>query len=135
MAATEHHALCRGDRVAGSGGLAMDTDSEALLAAGNALATRTWTAFLDELGWRSGDVRRVITHQVGAAHRRTLLESLRLDPTLDFPTFERFGNVGSVSLPLSLSLAAREGFVRAGDSVALLGIGSGLHCAMLGVEW
>ena len=47
----------------------MDTDSEALLQAGNALAARTWQAFLSELDWERDSVERFVTHQVGAAHR------------------------------------------------------------------
>jgi 3-oxoacyl-[acyl-carrier-protein] synthase III len=62
----------------------MDTDSEALLQAGNALAARTWPAFLEELGWTSGEVDRIVTHQVGAQHKRTLFEMLGLDHARDY---------------------------------------------------
>jgi 3-oxoacyl-[acyl-carrier-protein] synthase-3 len=40
-----------------------------------------------------------------------------------------------VSLPLSFSRGLEERFIQDGDKVALLGIGSGLHCLMLGVQW
>lgn len=132
-AATEHHALCSGDRV-GDGGPLMHTDSEALLHAGNALAATTWEAFLRELEWSPGDVERIVTHQVGVQHKRHLFETLRLDHARDFPTVAEYGNIGSVSLPLSLSMARESGFVRDGQRVALMGIGSGLHCMMLGLE-
>jgi 3-oxoacyl-[acyl-carrier-protein] synthase-3 len=129
-AATEHHVLCHGDH-AGEGGMRMETDSEALMQAGNELAQRTFRDFLDELGWRADGVERVVTHQVGSAHRKLLLESLGLGLERDFPTFATLGNVGSVSLPLSYAMAREQGFVRPGQRVALLGIGSGLHCQML----
>lgn len=132
---SEHLELCQGDRDEGFAGPLMATDSEALLQAGNALAARTFADFLDELGWSREDVDRVVTHQVGAAHRRLLLETLALDGERDFPTVETLGNIGSVSLPLSLSMAAEAGFVQPGHRVAMLGIGSGLHCQMLGVRW
>jgi len=111
----------------------METDSEALLVAGNALAARTWPRFLAEVGWSAESIERVVTHQVGVAHRRLLFETLGLDRGRDFPTVEELGNIGSVSLPLSYSLAVERGVVRAGERVALLGIGSGLNCLMLGV--
>ena len=133
LAATEHHELCSGDHTRGGGPL-METDSEALLLAGNALAARTWIEFERELGWSRADVERIITHQVGAAHRRLLLESLALDPARDFPTVETLGNIGSVSLPITLALAEEAAFVEPGMRVAMLGIGSGLHCLMLGVQ-
>jgi 3-oxoacyl-[acyl-carrier-protein] synthase-3 len=134
LADTRHHVLCQGDKADGFDGPLMETDSESLMQAGNALAARTWERFLAELGWRASDVDRIVTHQVGVAHRKLLLSTLGLDFERDFPTVETLGNIGSVSLPLSLSLALERGFVRDGDQVAMLGIGSGLHCLMLGVQ-
>ena len=135
LAATAHHALCHGDRAERFEGPLMETDSEALMQAGNELAARAWQGFQAELGWRAADVQRIVTHQVGSAHKKLLFATLALDPKLDFPTVETLGNIGSVSLPLSFSLALERGFIRAGDKVALLGIGSGLQCLMLGVQW
>ncbi len=133
LTATEHNELCRGGLEAGASGPSMSTDAEALLEAGNALAARTFELFRSELDWPAPD--RVVTHQVGSAHRRRLLETLGLPAEIDFPTLAEHGNVGSVSLPLSLSLAVEAGFVRSGQRLALLGIGSGLGCLMLGLEW
>jgi 3-oxoacyl-[acyl-carrier-protein] synthase-3 len=132
---TRHVELCQGDRDLQGSGPTMSTDSEALLQAGVALAPRTFTRVLDELGWTRADVERVVTHQVGGAHRRLLLERLELDPARDFPTFETLGNTGSAALPTALSLALAAGHVRRGERAALLGIGSGLHCLMLGTRW
>ena len=50
-------------------------------------------------------------------------------------TFEFLGNVGTVSLPITAAIASERGFLERGDRVGLLGIGSGLNCVMLGVEW
>lgn len=132
LAASEHHRLCQGDQQAG-GGLFMETDSEALLNAGNALAARTWPRFLGELGWTGVD--KFVTHQVGAAHKRLLCDTLGLDPARDFPTVGFLGNIGSVSLPISFSLARERGFFAPGERIGLLGIGSGLNCSMMGVEY
>ena len=62
-------------------------------------------------------------------------EALGLDLARDFSTFETLGNTGSVALPATLALAAEAGAVKAGERVALLGIGSGLNCLMLALEW
>jgi 3-oxoacyl-[acyl-carrier-protein] synthase-3 len=133
-AATKHHVLCHGDHVAGHHGPLMTTDSEAMLHAGNELLERTWARFLSEAGWRVEDVDRVVTHQVGVQHRRLVLSTLSIPLERDFPTVETCGNVGSVSLPLTFTRAREEGFVAPGQRVALLGIGSGLQCQILGVE-
>jgi 3-oxoacyl-[acyl-carrier-protein] synthase III len=42
--------------------------------------------------------------------------------------------MGSVSLPATFALGEEAGFIEPGQRVAMLGIGSGLHCLMLGVE-
>ncbi len=131
-AASEHVDLCRGD-VDGDG-LSMETEAEALLQAGNVLAQATWLDLEKESGFAKSAFEKIVTHQVGTAHRRLILGSLGLELERDFPTYETFGNVGSVSLPLSFSLACDAGFIRAGDLVAWLGIGSGLNCQMLAVR-
>ncbi|MBC8010868.1 MAG: 3-oxoacyl-ACP synthase III [Burkholderiales bacterium] len=130
-AATAHSELCQGD-THGADALAMQTDSEALLVAGIQLAQETWGAFTTEFGTAFD---RTICHQVGSTHRRKLYEALGLDLTNDFSTFETLGNTGSVALPATLSAAVDAGAIKAGDQVALLGIGSGLNSLMLALEW
>jgi 3-oxoacyl-[acyl-carrier-protein] synthase-3 len=72
---------------------------------------------------------------VGAAHRKLLFERLGLSETLDFGTFETLGNTGAAALPLTMALAAESGQFKAGDRIAMLGIGSGINCQMIGVQW
>lgn len=130
-AATQHSELCQGD-THGAEALAMQTDSEQLLLAGVELARETWREFTDIHG---GKFDRYICHQVGQTHRRKLYETLGLDLAADFSTFEKFGNTGSVALPATLAAAVDAGAVAPGDRVGLLGIGSGLNCLMLALEW
>lgn len=125
--------LCQGG--AEDGGILMQTDSETLMQEGVKLATRVWAETKEELGWTNADVDRVFTHQVGVMHRKLLFEKLELDPSKDFATVETLGNIGSVSLPISLSLGLDQQKVNSGDNVALLGIGSGLVCLNMGVRW
>ncbi len=125
--------LCEGDTA--GGGLDMQTDSEALLEAGVEVAARCWSRFKAETGWDEKTPDTVICHQVGKQHQRRLFEKLGLDDAKDFSTFGWLGNVGSVSLPITLARAAEEGRVRPGAKVALLGIGSGLSCQMMALQW
>jgi 3-oxoacyl-[acyl-carrier-protein] synthase-3 len=130
-AATEFSDLCQGD-THGAESLAMQTDSEKMLVAGVGLARETWSTFTAEQG---PNYDRFICHQVGSAHRTKLYEQLGLDLARDFSTFETLGNTGSVALPATLAAAVDSGAVRTGDRVGLLGIGSGLNCLMLALEW
>lgn len=134
---TSAHALCAGgvdSEEHGDSRPRMETDSEALLHAGVALAERNWAATKDALGWHNEDVDRIFTHQVGKQHRTLLMERLQLNPALDYPTVERFGNTGAVALPMALAMGLEEDPPTAGTRLALLGIGSGLNSVMLGIE-
>jgi len=133
-AATRYSDLCQGDTQEG-GTLGMQTDAEQLLLSGVELARETWQQFRETTGWDETQVDRFIGHQVGSTHRRKLYEALGLDLAKDFSTFETLGNMGSVSLPATLSGAVAAGEVKEGDQVALFGIGSGLNCLMLALEW
>ncbi|MFM7208228.1 MAG: 3-oxoacyl-ACP synthase III [Verrucomicrobiota bacterium] len=124
--------LCEGDTA--SDELDMRTDSEALLAAGVALAGRCWGRFRVATGWDASTPSKVVTHQVGRRHSTLLFESLGLDPAKDCRSFDTLGNVGSASLPATFALARADGRICAGERVALLGIGSGLASLMLAVE-
>lgn len=135
QADTASNDLCKGDSSMGGGGLEMQTDSEEMLKAGVALAKRTWESFKEEMNWDESTADRIVCHQVGAAHQRLLFDTLGLPHEKDFSTYQDFGNTGSAALPITLAIAAESGAVKAGDKVALLGIGSGLNCLMMGVEW
>lgn len=130
---SSHNHLCQGDTASGNA-LEMQTDSEALLDAGVALARETWNCLKEESGWIEDTPNRVITHQVGAAHRRRLYEELHLDLEKDYSTFPTFGNIGSVSLPLTLAKGIKEEDVQPDDLITLLGIGSGLSSMMMTLQ-
>jgi len=138
LAAPEHHELCLwGVTPDGAGGViqSMRTDAVKVMTHGVELGRRTWEAFLPEVGWNAAQVDRVVCHQVGSAHQNAILTALGIPAEHDFSTYEFLGNMGTVSLPLTMALADEREILLPGDRVALLGIGSGLNCMMLGVEW
>jgi 3-oxoacyl-[acyl-carrier-protein] synthase-3 len=140
-AAPQHYRLCRWGLESIEGMLSfalrqvMSTDSVAVLKYGVELGLRTWKAFLARLGWAADMVDKVICHQVGAGHRDSILKALGISREKDYSTYEYLGNIGTVSLPLTAALAEERDFLHPGDRVGFLGIGSGLNCLMLGVEW
>ncbi len=136
--APQFHALCRwGMEAIRPLGFHqfMATDSVSVLKHGVELGTRTWSAFLRKLGWMKDQIDKVICHQVGSGHHDTILKTLGISEEKDFSTYSYLGNIGTVSLPLTAALAEDRDFLRPGDRVAFLGIGSGLNCLMLGLEW
>jgi acyl-CoA:acyl-CoA alkyltransferase len=113
----------------------METHAGEVLKYGVELGLRTWNHFLAKFGWRSDYLDKVICHQVGAGHREAVLKAIGVPPEKDFSTFEYLGNIGTVSLPITAAIAEEREFLQPGDRVGFLGIGSGLNCLMLGLEW
>ena len=136
--ATEHHKLCWWGPDTGiptSGHQIMETDSVEVLQNGVILGVKTFEAFRRELSWPADKPDKIICHQVGATHQRTILESIGIPKGKDFTTFEYLGYIGTVSLPITAAIAEEREFLVPDDLVGLLGIGSGLNCLMLGIEW
>jgi 3-oxoacyl-[acyl-carrier-protein] synthase-3 len=113
----------------------MDTDSEQLMRQGVATGVETFRRFLAVSGWEPDDIDRTFCHQVGTAHRKLMFDSLGLDPSKDFTTLETLGNTGAAALPVTMALGIEQGLLKTGDRVAMLGIGSGINCVMMAVEW
>ena len=129
---TAHSNLCKG--AGGNGGTLMQTDSEELLKRGIETAAATWPLFLQNMGWEQKTADRYFTHQVGIAHSKLLFDTLKIDPSLNFPTVDTMGNTGSVAAPLGTALALDAGCFQPGEKAAMLGIGSGINCLMLALE-
>jgi 3-oxoacyl-[acyl-carrier-protein] synthase-3 len=136
--AVEHHGLCTWGPDTGipaSAPQVMKTDSVGVLKNGVALGIDTFADFRRELGLGADKPDKVICHQVGATHQRTILDSLGISADRDFTTYRYLGNIGTVSLPITAAIADERGFFNPGEMVGFLGIGSGLNCLMLGLEW
>jgi 3-oxoacyl-[acyl-carrier-protein] synthase-3 len=131
---TTHSNLCQGSQ-SGSATTLMNTDSEELLRRGVETALMTWQAFSVEPGWQATDIDMFFCHQVGSAHARLLFDSLDLESKKNFETLAFLGNVGSVSAPVTLAMAIEQKVFQPGQRGAILGIGSGINCLMLGVDW
>ena len=138
LSAPEHHDLCKwGLQEAGLKLQRefMRTNAVPLLKEGVALAHETWKHFLKQRNWLIEQVDKVICHQVGSANQKQVLSALNIPAHKEFPTFKTLGNMGTVSLPITAAIADEQDFLKKGDNVSFLGIGSGLNCMMLGLEW
>ena len=134
---TQWHGLCQShqDQAGASMAPIMKTDSEQLMHHGVATGVETMRAFLAEANFGVDDIDKTVCHQVGSGHRNLMLQSLGIDPAIDFATFTWLGNTGSAALPSALAIGCEKEFISAGDNVALLGIGSGINCTMMSVQW
>ncbi len=136
--ATQHHRLCIWGPDSGfptNTCQVMKTDSVSVLQHGVTLGVETFQAFRNELSLPPDKPDKVVCHQVGSAHQRTILQAFGIDEARDFTTFRFLGNIGTVSLPITAAIADERQFFNKGDLVGFLGIGSGLNCLMLAVNW
>ncbi len=136
----------------------MRTDAHAVLENGLALARETYDLFIEQMqlinkiespqqtdkqskpqSSKKIDVHnkpdKFICHQVGSTHQQMVHQALNIDPATDFSTYQYLGNIGTVSLPLTAAIADECGFLKHGDYVGFMGIGSGLNCLILGLKW
>lgn len=130
-----HHELCRWGPDTGQPSTApmtMETHAIDVLENGVALGMETWRDFLAAT---ESQPDKTICHQVGQSNRDAILKSLAIPVDRDFSTYPTLGNIGTVSLPLTAAIAAEQGHLQRNDRVAFLGIGSGLNCLMLAVDW
>lgn len=129
LAATQHNRLCFGqvDR--------METDTRALMEAGIDLAARTWADAVEELDWNADELDWLVLHQVSRAHTEAVAAALHLDGDKIYRLYPQYGNIGPAGVPIVLSKLEQEGHLAAGQRIALMGIGSGLNCAMAEVRW
>ena len=136
--AAQHHQLCTWGPDTGIPASAlnvMQTDAVGVLQNGVRLGLETFERFKQTMPWQAHQPDKIICHQVGAAHQNTILDAIGIPRERDFATYPFLGNIGTVSLPITAAIAEERGFLTAGDRVGLLGIGSGLNCLMMGVNW
>ncbi|HEY9839792.1 MAG TPA: 3-oxoacyl-ACP synthase III [Candidatus Obscuribacterales bacterium] len=129
MAATQHSNLCVGQNED------MKTDAKALLVAGMELSAKTWARACEEMDWHKKEFSQYIMHQVGEAHLRQLVQTLGINDERVPKIYAEYGNTGSCTLPQTLFKTLEEGKISKGDRVALMGIGSGINCALMEVIW
>jgi len=128
-AATQFNNLCRGWNHQ------MWTDTKSLLREGMKLASMTFIAARTVMGWVVQELDHVVIHQVSKAHTESFVRAFGADPDKVYRIFPFLGNIGPASIPTVMSRIMQDGKAKRGDRMALMGIGSGLNCAMAEVVW
>ncbi len=137
--AIRHHGLCHWgfeqNGMPTHSKVIMRTQAQGVLENGLVLVQSTFKAFKKEFNLTQDQPDKFIGHQVGAFHHQKFYQALGVDIKKDFATFPFLGNIGTVSLPITAAIADERGFLTPGDFVAFIGVGSGLNCYILGIEW
>jgi acyl-CoA:acyl-CoA alkyltransferase len=129
VAAGEHHHLCIGEMHE------MKVDAKALTLAGLILGQQGLVAARAAFGLSDFTYPVYVMHQTSKPHLEKFCDLIDVDAGLFERTYPRYGNVGACGLPLTLHHAVKNGRVKTGQRVPLLGVGSGMNAAWLEIEW
>ena len=90
---------------------------------------------LERAGLHAKDIDHFVPHQANGVMLKELVDLAQLDGATTHLTLDRFGNVGSASVPVALDAAARSGTMLDGDLVLLAGFGGGMAVGASVLRW
>ncbi|MBY9068044.1 hypothetical protein K1X12_14120 [Hyphomonas sp. WL0036] len=84
------------------------------------------TRLLDRAGWKQGEVDLVIPHQASPLALEHMIRKCGFSRDQVVSTVETTGNLVAASIPMTLDTARREGRVRPGSRILLIGTSAGV---------
>jgi 3-oxoacyl-(acyl-carrier-protein) synthase III len=90
---------------------------------------------LKRAGVTPEQVDHFVPHQANGMMLRELVVESGLEKAVTHLTLDRYGNVGSASVPVTLDEAARSGALKDGDLVLLAGFGGGMSVGASLLRW
>lgn len=81
------------------------------------------------------DIDFLIPHQANIRIIDSSAKRLKLEKDKVYVNLTRYGNMSSASVPVAIDEAFREGKLKKGDKVVLVGFGGGLTWGASVVEW
>ena len=87
------------------------------------------------VGWAVEDVDWFVGHQANQRILEAVATRIGVAPDRTISNVARVGNTASASIPLALSEAAAEGWLRPGDRVVLAGYGGGATWGAAALTW
>jgi 3-oxoacyl-[acyl-carrier-protein] synthase-3 len=130
VAETKHNRLCvaRPDF--------MKANPGKLMAAGASLFAKTWKLATKTFeNWSDEQIDMYAPHQVSNHNTDAVVRAIGISKSKLKITFPELGNTGPAGLPTALAMAAEDGNIKPGSRVSLMGIGSGLNCTIMSVDW
>jgi 3-oxoacyl-[acyl-carrier-protein] synthase-3 len=90
---------------------------------------------LKRAGVTAEQVQHFVPHQANGMMLRELVVAAGLEQAITHLTLDRYGNVGSASVPVTLDEANRSAALRDGDLVLLAGFGGGMSVGASLLRW
>lgn len=90
---------------------------------------------IEKAGLSKDDLDWVILHQANVRIISSISSMLEIDFEKFVVTIDKTGNTSSASIPLALDTAVRDGRIKRGDKVMMVGFGGGLSWGGMILEW
>lgn len=90
--------------------------------------------FLRDCNLKISDIDLLVPHQASGAGMK-LLQRLGIPKEKTVDILADYGNCVAASIPMALSIAAKEGRIQSGDRILLLGTASGLSIGAALIQW
>lgn len=90
---------------------------------------------LQKAGLTIDDVSLIIPHQANTRITEAAAKKMKVPIEKFYMNVARMGNTSAASIPIALADAVRDGRLRPGDNVAMVGFGGGLTWASAVVKW
>jgi 3-oxoacyl-[acyl-carrier-protein] synthase-3 len=86
-------------------------------------------------GFKISDVKWIIPHQANLRILQAMAKRLNVPMERVCLTIEKFANISSATVPITLDSAVRDGSIQAGDLICLTAFGGGLTWASSLIRW
>lgn len=90
---------------------------------------------LKKSGYEINDIDYLIPHQANIRIVDSAVKKLGIENEKVFTTIEKYGNMSSGSIPVTLDSIYKEGKIKKGDKIVLVGFGAGLTYGATLLEW
>lgn len=90
---------------------------------------------LDRAGLQKEDVDCLVPHQANIRIVDSAVKRLGITPEKVVVNLDRYGNMSAASIPVALDEAAREGRLKHGDILVMVGFGAGLAWGAAVLKW
>ena len=87
--------------------------------------TRVANEALDANGYKSSDLDLLIPHQANKRIIDAITKRLKLPKEKVYINLEKYGNTSAASIPIAMDEAKKEGLIKEGNLILLVGLGAG----------
>jgi 3-oxoacyl-[acyl-carrier-protein] synthase-3 len=90
---------------------------------------------LEDLNMSIDDIQHIFPHQANTRIIEGAIKKLGVTDDKLYYVIQKYGNISSASIPVALDEANREGRLKTGDNLVLVGFGGGLTWGSIALKW